>query len=288
MRSDGMMEQLSILIDQALEEDIGTGDITTDWIIPPDATTTAFFISKEEGVIAGLEAAHRTFLQIEPSLQFEMSVAEGDHVSPGQTFAKVEGASRAILTGERTSLNFIRHLSGIATLTQQFVRAIEGTSAVISDTRKTTPGFRFLEKAAVKSGGGVNHRVGLYDMILIKDNHVAAAGGITPAVARCRQQMAKTRITVNIEVETTSLPEVKEALDLGVDQIMLDNMTNMQMREAVRYVHQVGGDVRPLLEASGTISLDRVRSVAETGVDLISVGALTHSSPALDISLNIL
>ena len=280
--------QMQALIAQALKEDIYMGDITTDWIISPKATTKAYFITREQGVIAGLEAAYLSFLQVDPSLQFEASVTDGDRVIAGQSFAIVEGAARAILTGERTALNFIRHLSGIATMTNRYVQAIKGTSAVITDTRKTTPGFRVLEKAAVKSGGGVNHRFGLYDMVLIKDNHIAAAGGITPAVNRCREQMANAERTIKIEVEAAILDQVKEAANLEIDQIMLDNMSDAQMQEAVAYIrHHTEDKKRPLLEASGTITLDRVRSVAETGVDLISIGTLTHSSPCLDISLNI-
>jgi len=280
--------QVQALIAQALKEDIYRGDVTTDWIISPKATAKAYFITREQGVIAGLEAAHLSFLQVDPSLQFEASVTDGDRVIAGQSFAIVEGAARAILTGERTALNFIRHLSGIATMTNRYVQAIKGTSAVITDTRKTTPGFRVLEKAAVKSGGGVNHRFGLYDMVLIKDNHIAAAGGITPAVNRCREQMANAERTIKIEVEAAILDQVKEAANLEIDQIMLDNMSDAQMQEAVAYIrHHTEDKKRPLLEASGTITLDRVRSVAETGVDLISIGTLTHSSPCLDISLNI-
>lgn len=276
------------LIDRALAEDVGAGDVTTEWIIPPEARATGRFMAKEPGVVAGLDVARLVFERIDPQLRFRARVEDGYRVEAGQAFAEAAGPARGILTGERTALNFLRHLSGVATLTARFVEAVEGTGARIADTRKTTPGMRRLEKAAVRAGGGINHRFGLYDMILIKDNHIAAAGGITSAVTRCRERRRTIQPDLKIEVETASLAQVEEAARLPVDRIMLDNMTPDEMREAVALVRRLTASGRPIeIEASGAITLDRVRAVAETGVDLISIGALTHSAPALDISLEL-
>ncbi|MBM3262438.1 MAG: carboxylating nicotinate-nucleotide diphosphorylase [candidate division Zixibacteria bacterium] len=274
------------LIDRALREDVGDGDITTEWTIPPDACATARFIAKQPGVAAGLEMAGMVFERLDPRVRMTQTMRDGDRVEIGQILAEVSGPARAILSGERTALNIVRHLSGVATLTRRYVEAVAGTGTAILDTRKTTPGMRRLEKAAVRAGGGVNHRVGLFDMVLIKDNHIAAAGGITQAIMRCRERI-KPDEPVKIEVETATLEQVREAVSLPIDRIMLDNMPLDLMRRAVEIVHSDGSARRIELEASGAITLERVRDVAETGVDMISVGALTHSAPALDISLDI-
>jgi nicotinate-nucleotide pyrophosphorylase (carboxylating) len=282
------IDSILFLIDRALAEDIGTGDVTTDWIILAEATARARFIAKQPGIIAGLDVARLTFGRIDPAIRLDAFMGDGSRVAAGQAFAEVAGPVRGILSGERTALNFLRHLSGVATLTSRYVEAVAGTKAAIADTRKTTPGFRLLEKAAVRAGGGINHRFGLYDMILIKDNHIAAAGGITAAVTRCRERLRGVRSGLRIEVEAATLEQVREAAGLTVDRIMLDNMSLEQMRQAVEIVRTGAKRGRAIeLEASGAITLERVRAVAETGVDLISVGALTHSAPALDISLDI-
>lgn len=276
------------LIDRALAEDIGEGDVTTDWIIAPEARTTARFIAKQSGVVFGLDIVGMTFERIDPAVRTDCSIRDGDSVESGQVFAGVSGPARAILTGERTALNFLRRLSGIATLTRRYVQAVEGTKATIIDTRKTTPGFRLLEKAAVRAGGGGNHRFGLFDMILIKDNHIAAAGGITAAVTLCRERLRTRGANLKIEVETATLAQVEEAMALPVDRIMLDNMPLDLMAAAVQLIRSHSRQRRRIeVEASGAITLERVRPAAETGVDLISIGALTHSAPALDISLDI-
>lgn len=281
-----MNDDLLALIDRALAEDIGAGDVTTVWTVPADVRATGRLMAKRPGVIAGLEVVRLVFQRIDPRLQLRVSIQDGDRVEPGQRFADISGPVGGILTGERTALNFLQHLSGIATLTARYVSAVAGTSAQIADTRKTIPGLRQVEKYAVRMGGGMNHRLGLYDMILIKDNHIAAAGGITRAVERCRQQMHAHGSALKIEVEAETLAQVEEAARQMVDRIMLDNMSLDDMRAAVALVRRMTASGRPIeLEASGAIVLDRVRAVAETGVDLISIGALTHSAPALDISL---
>ncbi|MBI4552959.1 MAG: carboxylating nicotinate-nucleotide diphosphorylase [Candidatus Latescibacteria bacterium] len=274
------------LIDRALAEDLGAGDVTTTWTVPADVRATGRLMAKRPGVIAGLEVVRLVFQRIDPRLQLRVSIQDGDRVEPGQRFADISGPVGGILTGERTALNFLQHLSGIATLTARYVSAVAGTPAQITDTRKTIPGLRQLEKYAVRMGGGMNHRLGLFDMVLIKDNHIAAAGGITPAVERCRERMHAQSSMLKIEVETETLTQVEEAARLMVDRIMLDNMSLDAMRAAVALVRRMTAPGRPIeLEASGALTLDRVRAVAETGVDLISIGALTHSAPALDISL---
>ena len=270
---------LDRLIDMALREDLGPGDITTESVVPETLWARAEFIAKEEGVVAGLPVAGRVFKRLDPETEFRAEVAEGSAVKAGAVLAVVAGRARTILTGERVALNFVRHLSGIATRTRRLVAAVEGLRAVVLDTRKTTPGLRALEKYAVRAGGGRNHRFGLFDGILIKDNHIRAAGGIREAVARAR---ARAPHTLKVEVEVQSLDEVEEAVAAGADIIMLDNMPVAAMREAVR---RIGG--RALVEASGGITEENVREVAATGVDFISAGALTHSARALDISLEI-
>jgi len=282
------LDDLSVLIDRALEEDVGTGDITTLWTIPADATTIGTFTSRFPGIISGLNVAEQTFKRLDPDLVFQARIEDGDSVKPGVPFAQVQGHTQSILTGERTALNFLRHLSGIATLAERYAEAVSGTGTRVVDTRKTLPGFRSLEKRAVSHGGAGNHRFGLYDMILIKDNHIAAAGSITRAVNLCRHKMAERNQPLKIEVEAESFPQVDEAARLGVDRIMLDNMSLDDMQAAVEHVRAIAslGDAIEI-EASGAITLDRVPEVAATGVDLISIGALTHSVTALDISLNI-
>ncbi len=263
----------------ALAEDIGDGDVTTENTIPEDARLTGRFLAKESGVVAGIHVVWRTFALLDPRVELLVLIGDGLCVERGQVIAQVSGPGRAILTGERVALNFLQRMSGIATATRQYVDAVEGTHAVILDTRKTAPGLRVLDKWAVRLGGGKNHRIGLYDMALIKDNHIAAVGSITEAVRRVRDGDGRDR---PIEVEVGDLDQLAEALETGVDRILLDNMPPELMREAVRLA-----DARVPLEASGGISMESVREVAETGVDFISVGALTHSVEALDISLDL-
>jgi len=271
--------EVSRVIRCALEEDIGDGDVTTDCTVPADMWLAGTFVAKEAGVIAGLEVVRRTFAQLDERVRVTPLVADGDYVAAGRAIATISGPGRALLSGERVALNFLQRMSGIATLTRRFVDAVSGTSAVILDTRKTAPGLRLLDKWAVRLGGGRNHRFGLYDMVLIKDNHIAAAGGITEAVARVRKGDERKRC---IEVEVRTLGELREAVGLDVDRILLDNMTPDEMRAAVRLT---GGRVP--LEASGNVTLENVAAVAATGVDYISVGMLTHSVRALDVSLTV-
>lgn len=279
---------LEEIVARALREDVGDGDVTTDWTLAPDAVARARFEAGQPGVLSGLFPASLTFRAVDPGLQFRTLLADGDQVEPGQPIAEVRGAARSLLTGERTALNFMRHLSGIATMTRQYVDAVRNTGARIVDTRKTTPGLRDLEKRAVLHGGGANHRHGLFDMVLIKDNHIAAAGGIAAAVHRCRSNMEHSGRRYDIEVETSGLDQVEEAVRSGADWIMLDNMSTGEMRTAVGRIRALtAADRSIVVEASGAITLDRLEEIAKTGVDVISVGALTHSSPALDISLNI-
>lgn len=266
-------------IDAAFAEDLGlTGDITTNATIPADAISSAVIAARQAGCIAGLPLAEAAFQAIDPTIEFFASAQDGAHIEAGSIIAKLNGNSRAILTAERVALNFLGHLSGIATHTRAFVDAIAGTPATICCTRKTTPGLRALEKYAVRMGGGVNHRFGLFDAILIKDNHVATAGGIAQAIAAAKRSAGH---MVKIEVEVDTLDQLREALNTGADIVMLDNMQPDELKEAVRIV-----DKRVVLEASGGVSLATVRAIAESGVDLISVGALTHSSPVLDLGLD--
>jgi nicotinate-nucleotide pyrophosphorylase (carboxylating) len=261
----------------ALAEDVGEGDVTTDATVDAAATGTADLVVKEDGVVCGLDVAEAVFRAVDPELRFERLVDEGAVVAAGTAVVRVIGPERAILTGERTALNFLARLSGVATLTRRYVDAVEGTGAVILDTRKTTPGLRALEKHAVACGGGRNHRFGLDDGVLVKDNHLRAAGSVANAVERLR-----VAASLPIEVECDTLVQVEEALAAGADAILLDNMTPDLLRDAVALV-----DGRARLEASGGVTLENVRAVAETGVDEISIGALTHSARSLDVSLEL-
>ncbi|UCE19929.1 MAG: carboxylating nicotinate-nucleotide diphosphorylase [Gemmatimonadota bacterium] len=268
----------------ALVEDIGPGDVTTQCTVPEAARSSGKFVAKGEGIIAGLDVVREVYCQVDGHLDYVPFVEDGHQARRGDVLAEVSGPARGILTAERTALNFLQRLSGIASLTHQYVEAIAGTGAEILDTRKTTPGLRTIEKYAVRVGGGRNHRTGLYDMVLIKDNHLRIAGSFQRAVAQCRE----IRSDVFIEVEVRNMTEVRQALKVGVDRIMLDNMGLDAIREAVALIRQatVGGQGTEI-EASGGINLENVRCVAETGVDFISVGALTHSVKALDISFNV-
>lgn len=268
------------LIDLALDEDRGAGDWTTHWTVPAQMHTEATIIARGEGVIAGSAVAAAVFMRLEPRIDIQMIVGDGVGVGPGEPVMRVRGPGRAILTGERVALNFLQRLSGVATLTRRFVTAVEGTGARILDTRKTTPGWRALEKAAVRAGGGVNHRAGLFDMVLIKENHKTIAGGLDEAVRRVREHNAQ---GLAITVEIHSPDELEAALSAGVDRLLLDNFDTATIARMVERTRQL--EKRPLIEASGNMSLERVREVAEAGVDFISVGALTHSAPAFDLSL---
>jgi nicotinate-nucleotide pyrophosphorylase (carboxylating) len=273
-------EAIADIVRRALDEDLGDGDVTTEATISTSARLRGEFVAKQPGVLAGLEPARLAFTLLDKRVHFSTRAADGEPVVAGQVFATAAGPGRALLSGERTALNFLQRMSGIATLTRRFVDAVQGTRAVILDTRKTAPGLRVLDKWAVRLGGGQNHRFGLYDMALIKDNHIAAVGGkLAEAVERVRASDARQR---PIEVEVTNQDELRQALRLNVDRIMLDNMSLDEMSEAVRIAAG-----RVPLEASGNISLENVAAVAATGVDSISIGALTHSVRALDISLEL-
>jgi nicotinate-nucleotide pyrophosphorylase (carboxylating) len=266
-------------IRRALKEDVGRGDATTNAIVPPEARMKGQIVAKQDGIIAGLDAARAAYQLLDSEVDFAAQVEDGSRVTRGGILALVSGRARSLLTAERTALNFLGRMSGIATLTRQFVDAVAGTRAVILDTRKTAPGLRAADKLAVKLGGGGNHRIGLYDMILIKDNHIDFAGGIEEAVRRARAA----RSGLPIEVEARTLGDLKIALQLGVERILLDNMSVEEMAEAVRLTNG-----RAKLEASGNVTLETVRRIAETGVDFISVGALTHSAKAFDVSFDYL
>jgi nicotinate-nucleotide pyrophosphorylase (carboxylating) len=270
------------LIDLALEEDRGAGDWTTRWTVPARTKVHAAIVAKADGVIAGVALAAAVFLRLDPRVDFEVLAGDGVAVKAGDPVVRVIGPGRAILTGERVALNFLQHLSGIATTTRRYVDALDGTGTHVLDTRKTTPGWRALEKAAVIAGGGHNHRAGLYDMVLIKENHAAIAGGITEAVRRVRDQNSR---GLSITVEVHSPEDLEAALAAGVDRILLDNMDTATMAATVKRVRKLRQP--PQIEASGNMSLGRVAEVAAAGVDFISVGALTHSAPALDLSLRL-
>ncbi|MBN1997799.1 carboxylating nicotinate-nucleotide diphosphorylase [candidate division KSB1 bacterium] len=269
------------LIDVALTEDLGgRGDITTQAIGEETDIRSAFIYAKQPGVVAGLAIVEKVFGIMDPSISISFLLNDGDAVETGQKIVGLKGPVNGILKAERTALNFLGRLSGIASITAEFVRQVKGTGAVVLDTRKTTPGWRFLEKYAVRCGGGQNHRMGLYDMFLIKENHITKAGGIELAVNQCRQYMKSRGFKAPIEVETVNLIQVRQALACRVDRIMLDNMDLELVRECVRVVNR-----RIPLEASGNVSLKNVRQIAQTGVDFISSGFVTHSARTLDISL---
>ncbi len=261
----------------ALNEDIFTGDITSESTIPDDVMAKASFLSKDNGIVAGLDVVKEVFRAVDHEIKFNKIVNDGTEISKGQIIAIAEGRARSLLSAERTALNFLQRLSGIATNTSRYVKAVSGYKAVVVDTRKTTPGWRVLEKYAVRVGGGHNHRFGLYDAVLIKDNHIAVVGSITKAVSMARERIPH---TMKIEVETENLDQVAEALSSGADIIMLDNMSLDMMSKAVKLING-----RALVEASGGIKLENVLDVAKTGVDMISIGALTHSAMPLDISM---
>lgn len=267
------------VIRRALTEDISYLDTTTDLMIAEDARSTARFVAKAEGVLCGLDIALRVFQLLDDSFEAEVFLRDGDMVHPGDRIAELSGNTRALLKGERTALNLLQHLSGVATATNRAVRLVEGTNAAITDTRKTLPGLRAMQKYAVTVGGGKNHRFNLSDGAMLKDNHIDAAGGIAAAVTAIRSKLGH---MVRLEVETRNLDEVRQALEVGADIIMLDNMDCASMAEAVRLVNGAA-----LLEASGGITDETLRAVAETGVDIISIGALTHSVKAMDISMRI-
>lgn len=270
------LEAANRLIQLALEEDVATGDITTDNLIPAETRRKAYMIAKADGVIAGLPIAEMVFRKLDESLVWEPQVEEGARVTSGTVLVRFEASYRALLTAERTALNFFQRLSGIASMSAKYSDAVKGTKTVILDTRKTLPGFRMLDKYAVKVGGATNHRIGLFDMVMIKDNHIEVAGGITPAVEQIRTKVPS---DIKIEVETTNLDQVQEALNAGADIIMLDNMDNETMSRAVQLI-----DGKAKVEASGNMTIERLKGVAATGVDYISIGALTHSVQAMDIS----
>jgi len=289
--------EIEEIIDRALAEDLGKGDVTTEALIPGDQQGTGFIMAKEEGILAGLEAAKQVFLRVDPELKVRILLEDGSRVKPGSKLARVSGSIASILKAERVALNFLQRLSGIASETNRYVARVEGLPVRIMDTRKTTPGLRSLEKYAVRVGSGENHRMSLGDGILIKDNHLVALRSqelnIKEIIAKARQNAqlslrgAKGRSNlqarqIQVEVEVSTVSEALEAVEAGADIVMLDNMNLEDMREAVRSIHG-----RALIEASGGITLDNVRAVAETGVDFISIGALTHSTRALDISLEL-
>lgn len=267
------------VIRRALAEDIGPGDATSEAIVPAEAVMRGQIIAKQDGVVAGLDVARTVYEAVDGAVDFDARADEGERVTKGRVLALVSGRTRSLLTAERTALNFLGRMSGIATLTRAFVEAVAGTKAVILDTRKTAPGLRLVDKLAVARGGGQNHRIGLYDMVLIKDNHIDYAGSIAAAVIRARAAAGG----LEIEVEARSLDDVREALGLGVERILLDNMTPAMMAAAVHLV-----DGRAKLEASGNVTLETVRQIAETGVDYISAGALTHSAKVFDVSFDYL
>ncbi|HHV58899.1 MAG TPA: carboxylating nicotinate-nucleotide diphosphorylase [Clostridiaceae bacterium] len=267
------------IIENALMEDMPYGDITTDNLIPEDSVSEGYIVAKEPGVIAGIEVAERVFHLLDKSIQLKLHVKDGDYVNKGDIILEIKGNTRAILKGERTALNLFQRMCGIATLTYRIKEQVRDLPVRIVDTRKTVPGLRYLDKYSVRCGGGHNHRLGLSDAVLIKDNHINASGGIKKAVEKARESIPH---TMTIEVETTTMEEVQEALDAGADIIMLDNMNLEQMKQAVELINK-----RALVEASGNITMETVRNVALTGVDIISIGALTHSVKAMDLSLKL-
>jgi len=267
------------IIRRALEEDLGlAGDLSAEASVPADTVSAARIVARRPGRVAGLEVARAVFLEIDPSLDVSLHVTDGDDVEAGTMLGRVSGAARSILTAERTALNLLGRMSGVATATARLVKAVEGTGARVADTRKTTPGLRVLDKYAVRMGGGINHRFGLFDAVMIKDNHLVAAGGIRAAVEAARARVGH---MVKIEVEVANLDQLAELIDVGADVVMLDNMDLETLKKAVEMV-----DGRMVTEASGSITIDTVWQVAETGVDVISAGSITHSAPVLDVALD--
>ncbi len=273
------MHTIDDLIQLALQEDIGPGDITTDNLVAPHTQGKGVIVAKQDLVVAGLQVAEKVFTALAPRIDFEALCADGDQLLAGSTVVEIEAGLGALLKGERTALNFLQRLSGIATQARAFVGEVAGTSVRLVDTRKTTPGWRVLEKYAVRIGGAHNHRMGLYDGVLIKDNHIAVSGGIANAVKTVRQQISH---LVKVEVEAATFEEVKAAMAADADVIMLDNMDLEQIRRAVRMI-----DKKALVEVSGNVTRQRLKTLAQTGVDLISIGALTHSAVAVDMSMRI-
>jgi len=280
MMDEKTLKSAEVLFDLAYAEDIGDGDITTNNLIDPNQNKTAQLVAKEEGVVAGLPVAEMVFKKFDKNLEWKVLIPDGSIVLPGDIIVEFKGNYRALLTGERKALNFLQRLSGIASYSHLCMIETEGTKVEILDTRKTLPGYRHLDKYAVRMGGASNHRFGLYDMVMIKDNHIQIAGGITQAVEAIRKKIPK---SIKIEVETTTIEQVREALAADVDIIMLDNMRSTLMKECVAII-----DRRAKIEASGNMTIKRIRKVATTGVDYISIGALTHSVKALDISQRII
>lgn len=278
-----MNDHSAVLIDLALAEDIGDGDVTSLFFVPEDRLARAFVTVRKEGVVSGVDLAARVFSTVDPELKVEVLIPDGSRVSRGAILIAIVGKARSILTAERTALNFLQHLSGVATLTARYVELVKDTRARVLDTRKTTPGLRLLEKQAVVHGGGTNHRLGLYDRAMLKDNHLVAEGGLE-AIQTAIHRLHAAKPGVEVELEADELEQVRGFLAMdGVDHILLDNMTLDQLREAVA---ARGERTTPQLEASGGVTLQTLRGIAETGVDFISVGALTHSAPALDIGLD--
>ena len=269
--------EIDRIIDNALREDMPEGDITSENVVSQDSTSKAVFTGKEEGILAGIEVAEKVFKKIDPEIRIKKYFRDGQGIKKGEKLAVLQGSSISLLKGERTALNFLQRMSGIATLTRRFVNGLKGSSTKLLDTRKTTPGLRILEKYAVKTGGGVNHRFSLSDMVMLKDNHLRLVGDIRTAVERVR---ANIRPGIKIEVETSNLKEVKEAISSGADMVMLDNMSLNKMREVVEWVNG-----RVPLEVSGKVDLDNIKDIALLGVDYVSVGSLTHSFKSLDISM---
>ena len=268
---------IDLIIEAALQEDLPQGDITSESIIPDDSRSRAIILAKEDGILAGMDVASRVFEKIDPDVEFKREKDDGQKFSKGETLAELEGSSISILKGERTALNFLQRMSGIATTTGRFVEALKGTRTKILDTRKTTPGLRNLEKYAVKMGGGQNHRRNLSEMVLIKDNHLKLVGSISEAVKRAKERVAP---GIKVEVEATCLTEAQEAVRSGADMVMLDNMSMGKMKEVVEWV-----EGRIPLEVSGSVTLSKIREIAALGIDFISVGSLTHSYRSVDISM---
>jgi len=278
-----MHDHSDILIDLALSEDIGEGDVTTSYFVPEGRQARAFVAVRKAGVVSGVDLAARVFAKVDPALDVEILIPDGSRVGTGALLMSVQGSARSILTAERTTLNFLQRLSGVATLTATYVDLVKGTAARILDTRKTTPGYRMLEKQAVVHGGGTNHRLGLYDRAMLKDNHLFTDGGLAGIQAAIHRLKAD-RPGIEVELEADHLDQLRAFLTLeGVDHVLLDNMSIEELTEAVAIR---GERVTPQLEASGGVTLETLRAIAETGVDFISVGALTHSAPALDIGLD--